>query len=190
MPDVLPAPAEADTDWADVRPVLDAEIGRLPDKLRTVLVLCELQGLDRPTAAARLGVPLGTVSSRLSRAKEALRRRLIRRGITLSLVAVGLVLTRAAATAAVPPPLAAGAVADGVRFAVGTGSGLPAAVAAHVTQAMWAKKVLARAVIGVLALGLILLLIWGGSRLLRPDDRGRIKGNWVFVSFNFAGNDF
>src|SRR5262245_7718754 len=134
MPDVLPAPAEADTDWADVRPVLDAEIGRLPDKLRTVLVLCELQGVDRAAAAARLGVPLGTVSSRLSRAKEALRRRLIRRGITLSLVAVGLVLTRAAVTAAVPPPLAAGTVAAGVRFAVGTGSGPAPAIASKVIQ--------------------------------------------------------
>src|SRR5262249_27045416 len=132
MPDVLPAPAEADTDWADVRPVLGAESGRLPDNVRTVLVLCERGGRARPAAAARLGVPLGPGPSRLSGAKEALRRGLIRGGITLSLVAVGLVLTRAAATAAVPPPLAAGAVAAGVRFAVGTGSGLPPAVAAPV----------------------------------------------------------
>src|SRR5262249_33686306 len=74
MPDVLPAPAEADTDWADVRPVLDAEIGRLPDKLRTVLVLCELQGLDRPTAAARRGAPRGPGSGGVGGGRGARRR--------------------------------------------------------------------------------------------------------------------
>ena len=73
MPDV---PARfTDPDWADVRPVLDEEIEALPAKLRSALVLCELRGLDRSAAAVALGVPEGTLSSRLARGKDALRRR-------------------------------------------------------------------------------------------------------------------
>jgi RNA polymerase sigma factor (sigma-70 family) len=185
MPDV-PAPAPADPHWADVRGILDAEIGRLPEKLRSALVLCELQGLDRAAAAARLGVPIGTISSRLSRAKDVLRKRLVRRGISLSLVALGLILSQAAAVAAVPPPLTATTVAGALRFAAGQGAGLPAAVAAYVLRAARAQQVAVIAT-GALALGLIGLLLWGGSRLLRPDDRERIQGNWQFASFQFQG---
>src|SRR5262245_20129200 len=101
----LPAPAPPDADWSDVRPVLDEEIGRLPEKLRTVLVMCELQGVDRAAAASRLRIPEGTLSSRLARAKDALRRRLVKRGIVLSAAGIGLILSQAAATAAVSPAL-------------------------------------------------------------------------------------
>jgi RNA polymerase sigma factor (sigma-70 family) len=186
MPD-LPAPAPPDPHWADVRGILDAEIGRLPEKLRTALVLCELQGLDRAAAAAKLGVPIGTLSSRLARAKEALRRRLVRRGVTLSLVAFGLILTQAAAKAAVPPSLTATTVAGALKFAAGAGAGLPAAVATHVLRAMREQKVAVVAAVGVLALGVIGLLVWGGWHFLRPvDDRVRIQGNWVFVYFQYG----
>ena len=88
MSDVA-APAAADPLWADARPVLDEEIGKLPEKLRAALVLCELEGLGRAEAAERLGVPEGTLSSRLARAKEALRSRLVRRGLAPTLVGVG-----------------------------------------------------------------------------------------------------
>jgi RNA polymerase sigma factor (sigma-70 family) len=189
MPDVLPAPAPPDVDWADVRPVLDAEIGRLPHKLRTALVLCELQGLDRPAAAARLGIPLGTLSSRLSRAKEALRRRLIRRGITLSLVAVGLVLTRAAATAAVPPPLAEGTVAAGVRFATGSGSGVAPAVATKVIHAARVQTWVIGAGIGLAVVGVIAVVLWLGRDYFWPDDRKLIQGQWTIVTFKYEGQE-
>jgi RNA polymerase sigma factor (sigma-70 family) len=98
-----PAP-EAGPDWRDVRPVLDEELARLPDKLRAAVVLCELEGVPRPEAATRLGIPEGTLSSRLARGKETLRRRLVKRGITLSAIGVGMVLANAA-RAAVPPGL-------------------------------------------------------------------------------------
>src|SRR5215212_3001756 len=99
------APAAADPLWADARPVLDEEIGRLSEKPRAPLVRCEVEGLGRAEAAERLGVPEGTVSSRLARAKEALRSRLIRRGLAPTLVGVGVILAQSRAAAAVPPPL-------------------------------------------------------------------------------------
>jgi len=43
---------------------------------RSVLVLRELEGLSCEDVAAALGVPEGTVKSRLSRAREAMRRKL------------------------------------------------------------------------------------------------------------------
>ena len=46
---------------------------QLPDHLHQVLVLRELEGLSYRELAEVLGVPMGTVMSRLSRAREAFR---------------------------------------------------------------------------------------------------------------------
>ncbi|WP_193789026.1 RNA polymerase sigma factor, partial [Zavarzinella formosa] len=46
---------------ADLRTVLDAELSRLPDIYRSVIVLCDLDGRTRRDAARELGVPEGTV---------------------------------------------------------------------------------------------------------------------------------
>ena len=43
---------------------------------REVVNLCDIEGKDYEEAASELGVPLGTVRSRLSRAREALRKKL------------------------------------------------------------------------------------------------------------------
>lgn len=45
----------------------------LPDDFRTVVILVDLQGLDYAEAAQVLGTPLGTVKSRLARARLRLR---------------------------------------------------------------------------------------------------------------------
>jgi RNA polymerase sigma factor (sigma-70 family) len=68
--------------WRDLRLVLDEEVSRLPLRYRTVLILCYLQGKTNEEAARELGVPVGTVQSRLSRARARLRARLTRRGVT------------------------------------------------------------------------------------------------------------
>jgi RNA polymerase sigma factor (sigma-70 family) len=48
-------------------------MGHLPDRFHRLLVLRELEGLSYRELAGVIGVPLGTVMSRLSRAREALR---------------------------------------------------------------------------------------------------------------------
>ncbi|HEY5961063.1 MAG TPA: sigma-70 family RNA polymerase sigma factor [Polyangiaceae bacterium] len=55
------------------RQLLDAVLDSLSDDLRTVFVLSEIEGLTAPEAAAILDVPVGTVSSRLRRAREQFR---------------------------------------------------------------------------------------------------------------------
>src|SRR5262249_48144391 len=96
LPDLPAAEAPSDLIWRDLRPVLDEEINRLPAKYRVPFVLCYLEGKTNEEAAQQLGCPKGTVLSRLSRARQRLRDRLTRRGLTLS---VGLLTTTATAEA-------------------------------------------------------------------------------------------
>jgi RNA polymerase sigma factor (sigma-70 family) len=99
-------PARPDgADWCDVRPVLDEEIGRLPDRYRVPFVLCYLEGLTVDEAARRLGQPRGTVGTRLARARERLRARLTARGVGLSALALTSVLANEA-SAGLPAGLA------------------------------------------------------------------------------------
>lgn len=65
----LPAPGDPQL-AADVHDVLR----RLSPEHRATLVLRDLEGLDEQTVARLLDLPLGTVRSRLSRAREAFRR--------------------------------------------------------------------------------------------------------------------
>ena len=72
-----PDPAQALMRRDDVRAVQSALL-RLTPRLREVLVLCDLNDVSYAEAAATLGVPIGTVRSRLSRARDALAQRLER----------------------------------------------------------------------------------------------------------------
>jgi RNA polymerase sigma factor (sigma-70 family) len=62
--------------------IIHHELGRLPEKFRAPVVLCYFEGLTHDEAAARLALPVGTVRSRLARARDRLRDRLARRGMT------------------------------------------------------------------------------------------------------------
>ncbi len=55
------------------RQVLDQAMNHLPDRLREVLILRELEGLSYKEIAEVVGVPMGTVMSTLSRARERFR---------------------------------------------------------------------------------------------------------------------
>ncbi|MEM1063106.1 MAG: sigma-70 family RNA polymerase sigma factor [Planctomycetota bacterium] len=71
----LPDPAVA-ADVADRRRVVRDAIDALPEDQRAVVLLREVEGLDYDAIAAALEVPVGTVRSRLHRAREALRLKL------------------------------------------------------------------------------------------------------------------
>lgn len=58
-----------------------AAIDALPEYHRNVVLLVDVQGYDYAEAAEMLGLPLGTVKSRLSRARSALRDQLVKAGI-------------------------------------------------------------------------------------------------------------
>jgi len=68
----------------DLGHVLHEEIERLPERFRVSVVLCDLEGRTHEQAARHLGWPIGTVKSRLTRARERLRDQLTRRGVSPS----------------------------------------------------------------------------------------------------------
>ena len=70
--DRLPEGPDPADDLSDRRCVRDA-LRRLPPEQRAVVVLVGVQGLDYEQAAEVLGVPSGTVASRLSTARRVLR---------------------------------------------------------------------------------------------------------------------
>jgi RNA polymerase sigma factor (sigma-70 family) len=69
--------AERPESWAE----LHEEIARLPQRYREPLVLVYLEGMTTEAVAQRLRCPKGTILSRLSRGRDRLRDRLVRRGL-------------------------------------------------------------------------------------------------------------
>ena len=60
----------------EIRHTVNAAIEQLPEDLRTAIVLRELEGLSYEQIAGTMGCPVGTVRSRIFRAREAIDRRL------------------------------------------------------------------------------------------------------------------
>jgi RNA polymerase sigma-70 factor (ECF subfamily) len=195
--------------WQDLRSILDQELSRLPDKYREAVVLCHLQGKTRGEAARQLGIPVGTLSGRLTTARRTLARRLTRRGLALSsgllalcpnvtsaCVPVSLVVTTVrGATLLIAGPVATGAISAKVATLT---EGVVKAML--MTQAkMLMAVVLAVSVTGV-GSGLLTqqtVRVWdtassGTARVWetasgreistpRPDGE-RVQGTWVAVS--------
>ena len=67
--DVMPEPPvshRTSTDWADLQPLIDEELARLPDKLRVPVVLCDLEGRAQRDVAKHLGIPPATLATRIA----------------------------------------------------------------------------------------------------------------------------
>jgi len=60
----------------EIRQIVNSAIDQLPEDLRTAIVLRELEGLSYEEIASAMECPVGTVRSRIFRAREAIDRRL------------------------------------------------------------------------------------------------------------------
>ncbi len=99
--DCLAAPAESETaDQRELRRIICEEVNRLPADYRAAVVACFFEGKTHEEAAKQLGWPRGTVAGRLARARDLLRRRLLRRGVTLTVSALLTALAAGTAQAA------------------------------------------------------------------------------------------
>ncbi|MCI0642046.1 MAG: hypothetical protein L0Y70_23460 [Gemmataceae bacterium] len=125
----MPEPAVPPQDlWHDLRPLIDQELGRLPDIYRAPILLCDLEGKSIKDATRHLGWPQGTLAGRLARGRKLLAQRLARRGLVFSGGTLSATLAQHA-SAALTPTLAHAAAAAAVRFATGATAG-PAVSAA------------------------------------------------------------
>jgi RNA polymerase sigma factor (sigma-70 family) len=153
-------------DRLDLAGVIHEELGRLPERLRSPLVLCYMQGMTHELAARQLGCPVGTVRSRLSRARGQLLARMTRRGLTLTAAGLVSALESIARAAVIPPIVRTKLIKLAIRSVSETASmvgalGVSTSVAAlleGVSNAMRIKK-LALAGAGLVALGTLSLVI-------------------------------
>jgi RNA polymerase sigma factor (sigma-70 family) len=166
----------SDLVWRDLRPVLHEEIERLPGKYRVPFVLCHLEGMSNEEAARQLRCPKGTLQSNLSRAREQLRSRLARRGVTLSAAALGLALAGDAAAAVVPPELATAALNAAVALA--SGGAAAGTVAPGVAAMMKGAPGGALPIPAKLAAAVLVAVVaaTGVAMALRTADSGRRAG--------------
>ncbi|HZU36269.1 MAG TPA: sigma-70 family RNA polymerase sigma factor [Gemmataceae bacterium] len=185
----------------DVEAALDEEVRRLPEKYRAPVILCYLQGKTNEEAARLLGCPKGTVLSRLARARERLRVRLIRRGLVLSTV-----LASEAAAQGMPPALLLTSTTQAALAVVGSGTLVAAAspaaaLATEVLHAMFLDK------LKWIAVGCFIAIVAvGGSLILRPvfadsdakhsqpdrqaemrSDLEKIQGTWSSTTMEVDG---
>ena len=153
----MPEPTVPEVRDADLQSVLDEELSRLPDHYRGVIVLCDLEGMTRKEAARQLGIPEGSVASRLARARAMLAKRLTQRGVVFSGGSVAAVLSAGSASASVPPALVASTIKAASLLAAGQAAGVVSAKVAALTEgvvkAMFVTKIKS-------ALAVVLLVGW------------------------------
>jgi len=160
--------------------ILDEEVARLPGRLLSPFVLCDLEGMTYRDAARQLGVPEGTLSNRLAAARQQLAVGLTRRGVVLPAAGLTAVLSPSTVMA-VPPDLAASTV-DVVR------SGGPLSpLAEGVLRNMTITKTLKTLATLVVVIGSA-LAGWSVLAALEEDkELKKLEGEWTVVRAEQSG---
>jgi RNA polymerase sigma factor (sigma-70 family) len=143
-------------------PELHEAIARLPQRYRDPVVLYYLEGLTIEETAGRIGCPHGTILSRLSRARERLRRQFQRRGLTSSMALLTTGWTPRALEA-LPARLLEPTVRAAFGFARGQASEAGLASAAATTLAKGVLHAMTISKLKILgAMALACGFAWGG----------------------------
>jgi len=157
----IAAPADLSSALSDL---LDIELTKLPDKYRSVLILCGLQGKSLKEAARRMDLPEGTVASRLARGRAMLAKRLVRHGLAVSGVSLAALQAHQSASAGV----STAAISSTIKAATAAGvvSANVGALTNGVLKAMLLTKLMktttaALVILGVLSAG---AMGWAGMK--------------------------
>jgi TIGR03009 family protein len=168
--------------WRELRPLLDQEVSRLPERYRVPVILCYLEGKTYDEIARQLGCSRGTVSTWLTRARELLRKRLERRGVVLAGGVLATLLAGRTASAVAPPALVHGTVKAALPYAAGKAAvaGLVSAKVAALTEGVLHAMMMTR--IKTVGAVVLLTLVFGlGTGLLVQPS--------VFEQSAFANNE-
>ena len=146
-------------EWQDMLRVLDEELAGIAEKYRGPLVACYLQGKTQDEAATDLGISIFKLRRRLAKARDLLRLRLTRRGVTLAgTLFAGAVIAPVGFAATVSPAATTLAVKAGLAAKLGVGLTAPvAALSAGTGVAVWLALTV---VVAVLLFGALLLFPW------------------------------
>jgi RND family efflux transporter MFP subunit len=160
----------------ELGPLLHEEIERLPERFRVPVVLCDLEGSTHEQAARHLGWPVGTVKSRLTRARERLRDRLTRRGLAPGSCLIGL-LRPPGFEERVPAALLASTTSSALRFAASATilKGSAAILAQGVLRAMFKARWLKIASVMVLSASTVSglgVLAWSRGQAIAGSGTG------------------
>ncbi len=166
----MPEPDAREQDlWTELLPLLDRELSRLPEKYRTCIVLCDLEGKTRKEAAQLLGLPEGTIGSRHTRARAMLAKRLARLGLAVSSGSLTAVLSQNAAAACVPAGVVSATTTAIAVLAAGQASlaGVISAEVARLTEGVLKAMFLAKLKLTMAALLAVVLGIGMAASTLR-----------------------
>lgn len=163
--------------------VLYRELAKLPQRYRSALLLCDLQGMTRQAAAKALGLAEGTLASRVHRGRQLLAKRLRQAGFTLAAAAA--VRAGQAAGGEVP----AGMIASAARLVI---SGLCGQLShANLPAACWLARQIIRSMTmtrlafwGTLGTALVLVLSAGlvGWSVLMADKQDTDRAGVVLAA--------
>lgn len=147
----------SNADWEDVQQYVDEAIAELPEKLRAPLIRHFLQGRTHQEVSEELGIPRTTVSSRIAKAVENVRKALERRGVSILGAALTSMLAAEQAQAA---PVAV--IAALGKLAISGGSAAVVAAPSLIAAgglALSTKKL-------IIVAALLVLLVFGGASVL------------------------
>lgn len=170
--------------------ILDEELSRLPTKFREVILLNQIEGLSRDELAERLGISVASVKDRLERGREQLRAQLIKRGVSMTAVALAAWLVPTSAQAAGTTALVVGTAQAAGAFA--TGKLAAGSVPAAVTLAQGVLKMMGFEKLKIVAACMVSLLTAGTVAYgMLQDEPTRfekgLRGQVVAVSAASSG---
>jgi uncharacterized protein (TIGR03067 family) len=208
-------PAGPDAERRELARLIRDEIHRLPATYREPVELCYLDGLTCEQAAARLRRPVGTVTVQLARARDRLRRGLVRRGVSAGAGFLGSILAGGAGEAApaIPRHLVASTIQAATPHAAGgvaLAGSAPAHVAALAEGVIKAMLFTQLKVASALAVGVVTSVVlipswpsgraapareavaWPGREVVVADDGAKadgdkLRGDWECSSLEGVG---
>jgi RNA polymerase sigma factor (sigma-70 family) len=184
----------------DLADIIHQEIDRLPERQRVPVVLCLVEERSHEEAARHLRCPVGTVKSRLARARQRLQAALCRRGVGLAALQPALIRNLLLSPGRPPQVLTASTTRSAVVFATdpvqaaNEVSKTAFTVAEGVLRVMIRSKLQSAVVGAVAALGL-LIMAWLAHAGQAVVDRANVvapaaapncavraadlEGNWI-----------